>query len=188
MKLFILIPTLPEPYSQRMLERLKGILAPQIERHKGEVDIYVHDAGRFMPTGTKRNELIQNTDSDYIVFIDCDDVVSNDYVDEMLKAIEQSPDVITFKGKMTTNGKYPAWFTIKLGSDYTERNGHYYRHPNHLCAFKRSVVQHVKFPAKWVQEDYDYAVQLKQLGLLKTEVHIDKDLYTYEFVDQHRRI
>lgn len=185
MKLSILIPTLPEEYSINMLKRLRAILDPQVERFTGEVEIRINDSGRYMPTGTKRNELIKNSDSDYFVQIDCDDVVPMYYVDELMKAIEQHPDVISFIGDMVTDGKKRNPFTIKLGSKYEERNGHYYRFCNHLCCYKRSTVAHVKFPDIWVQEDFRWASSIQHL--LKSEVHIDKKMYTYEFVSNKPR-
>lgn len=179
MKLMILIPTLNEPYYINRLNRLTEILKPQVEKWHGLVDYRIHDAGRSMPTGTKRNELIKNTDSEYFVFIDSDDVIPEYYVDELMKAIEYSPDVISFIGEMTTNGKDKRDFTIKLGLKYEEKNRHYYRFCNHLCCYKRSVVEKVKFPDIWVQEDYQWSVKIQHL--LKSEVHINKKMYLYDF-------
>lgn len=178
-RLSILIPTLNEPESINYLHRLNNILDPQIARFPGEVEKVINDAPRSMPTGTKRNLLIANSEGDYFSQIDTDDVVPAYYVDEMMKAIEQGPDVVSFIGEMTTNGENRRGFTIKLGSKYEEKNGHYYRFCNHLCCYKRSVVQHVKFPDIWVQEDYMWASRIQHL--LKTEVHIDKIMYVYDF-------
>ena len=134
-----------------------------------------------MPTGTKRNELIKNSGGEYFSQIDVDDVVPSYYVDEMMKAIEQMPDVVSFIGFMTTNGENRREFTIKLGEKYEERNGQYFRYPNHLCCFKRSTVESVKFRDIWVQEDYYYATEIRDKGLLKTEVHIEKVMYIYDY-------
>lgn len=180
-RLSILVCTLNEPYSIDMLKRLRNILDPQIERYKYEVELLIHDAGRFMPTGTKRNELIKICEGEYFCFIDSDDVVSSYYVDEIMKAIASNPDVVTFNGWMTTNGCNRQNFTIKLGSEYTERNNHYYRFPNHLTVMRKEAVQSVKFPDIWVQEDYQWARQIHDRKLLKTEVHIEQDLYWYDF-------
>lgn len=178
-KLDILIPTLNEPYYNILLKRLKLILDPQIAKHNGNVQIHIHDAGRKMTTGQKRNELIENSDGEYFVQIDSDDTVPNYYIDELLKAIESGPDVISFIGEMFTNGKDRREFTIKLGSRYEERNRHYYRFCNHLCCYKRSTVEHVKFPLKWVREDYEWALAVQRY--LKKEVHINKLMYTYDY-------
>lgn len=181
MKLSVLIPTLSETYSIHMLSRLNEILDPQIQKHSDKVEKIIHDAGRFMPTGQKRNELVARAEGDYIIFIDSDDVVSEDYLELILKAIEEGPDVVTFCGNITEDGGPRKKFVIKLGEGYEERRGVYYRYPNHLTAMKRELVKDVKFPHIWIQEDYQYATQIKRQGLLKTEVHIHKEIYLYEF-------
>lgn len=177
--LAILICTLPERADK--LRRLTRSLDHQISA-RNFAFYKVHDAGRSMSTGTKRNQLIEQSDSDYFSFIDDDDQVSGDYISSILQASETKPDVITFNGWMTTNGANRKNFTIKLGSEYTEKNGHYYRFPNHLCAFRREVVRHIKFPDVWQAEDYSWAKQINDRRLLKTSVHIEKDLYHYDFV------
>lgn len=178
MKLAILICTLADRRDK--LKRLLNILTPQIEKFKDQVYYSLHDAGRFMPTGRKRNELITQTQSDYFVFIDDDDIVPMYYVSEILKAIEQNPDVITFKGYMTTDGRDRRDWTIRLGSKYEERNGHYYRWPNHIVPMRRDAVRGVMFPEIWHGEDYQWSKKINDLKLLKTEVFIDKDLYHYD--------
>jgi glycosyltransferase involved in cell wall biosynthesis len=179
LKLSILIPTLPERYG--VLKRLQGILTPQIEKVSDQVCIHYHDAGKSMTTGEKRNHLISACQSDYFCFIDDDDIIPAYYVDEILKAIEQSPDVVTFIGHMTTNGANRKNFTIKLHEKYEERGGHFYRFPNHLCTFKRSLVQHVKFPHVHIMEDYHWAKRINDMQILKTEVHINKEMYHYDY-------
>lgn len=177
-KLAILICTLTERADK--LKRLTNILDPQIERYKDQVYYSIHDAGRSMTTGRKRNELIQQTQSEYFVFIDDDDIVSMCYVSEIMKALKYNPDVVTFKGWMTTNGTDRRDWTIKLGSKYEERDGHYYRWPNHIVPMRRDAVRGVSFPEIYIQEDYQWSKKINDLGLLKTEVHIDDYLYHYD--------
>lgn len=184
MKLSILIPTLNEPESINFLRRLNNILDPQIARYPGQVEKVINDAGRSMPTGTKRNLLIKDSVGEYFSQIDTDDMVPAYYVDELMRAIAQDPDVITFNGYMTTNGEHRRNFTIKLGSKYEERAGHYYRFPNHLCAFRRPAVDSVYFDPIWNQEDYNWAKKIHDRKLLKTSVHIEKDMYHYDYRPQ----
>lgn len=181
MKLSILIPTLNEPESINYLHRLNNILDPQIARYPGQVEKLINDAGRGMSTGIKRNLLKNQADGDYIIYIDVDDVVPVYYVDELMKAIDKDPDVVTFVGFMTTNGINRREFTIKLGERYEERNGQYFRYPNHLTAMKKSAVQSVNFRDLWIQEDYYYATDIMRRGLLKTEVHISEWMYHYDY-------
>jgi glycosyltransferase involved in cell wall biosynthesis len=177
MKLSILIPTLPERDHQLMIlvNRLK------IQNKYQDVQVVWKSSGREVPTGRKRNQLIDETQSDYFIFIDDDDQVPEYYIDELIQAISQRPDVVTFVGYMTTNGINRRDFTIKLGSKYEERNGHYYRFPNHLCAFRREAVKGIRFPDKWEQEDYEWAKLIHDRRLIKSEVHINKPMYHYDF-------
>ena len=182
MKLAILICHLPERADK--LRRLLNILEPQIERFKDQVFYKVHDAGSSMPTGTKRNQMIEQSISDYFCFVDNDDVVSENYVSEIIKAIESNPDVVTFDGYMTEHGLNRRNFTIRLGSKYYEDANdpefYYHRFPNHLAIFKRDVVNRFKFPPVWQMEDYTWAKQIHDSGVLKTEVHIPLQLYWYD--------
>lgn len=178
MRLSILIPTLPERY--QYLRRLLNILQPQVDRFPGEVEIRINDR-RGITTGRKRNDLIALSSGVYFVQIDDDDRVPTYYVSELMKAIEQMPDVVTFNGYMTTNGGNRQNFTIKMGLKYETNNNHHYRFPNHLCCYRRAVVQHVKFPDQTIQEDFQWASQLQKLRVLKSSVHIDKEMYIYEF-------
>lgn len=179
MTFLILICTLPERVHQ--LKMLTNSIDRQKVKYNGLVDWKAHDGGRSLSTGRKRNMLIEQTESDYFSFCDDDDMISDNYVDYMMAAIVDQPDVITFKGWMTTNGTNRREFTIRLGSNYEERHGHYYRFPNHLCNFRREKVRHIKFPEIWEREDYAWAREIHDKRILKTEVHIDYPIYHYQF-------
>jgi len=187
MKLSILIPTLNDRRNQKLLKRLMAVLQPQLDKHPGEVEVRTYPSDRSIPTGTKRNTLIAESHGDYFCFIDDDDMVPEYYVDELLVAIKRKPHVITFIGYMTTNGANRKEFTIELGSGYFERNDHYYRYPNHLCCFKKDIVQDVKFPDLWQKEDYIWATEIKKRRLLKKEVHICRHMYHYDFVTKKHK-
>lgn len=186
-KLSILICTLPEERSQQKLLRLRGILGPQISAFDESVEVRHHIEDRTMPTGTKRNQLIANCDGEYFCFVDDDDILAPTYVEDILKALESNPDCVTFNGWMTTDGKARVDFIIKLGEEYVERNGKYYRWPNHLAIMKKSLVQHIQFEPITMGEDYIWSKQIRDLGLLKTSVHIEKDLYHYDFEQKLRQ-
>jgi len=179
--LAILICTLPERFQK--LKRLRNILDPQVDRHKDQVFIQLNDAGEKVPTGTKRNWLIEQTQSDYFCFVDDDDVVASFYVDEIVKAMGENPDVITFNGWITNHGIDRKDFTIRLGSRYYDNPNHQFFHhrwPNHLAVMKRELVRHVKFPDIWEQEDFQWSQKIAERGLLKTEYHIPQLLYWYD--------
>lgn len=187
MKLSILIPTLNEPWNITMLKRLRNVLDPQIERHLGQVEIVLNDAGRVMTIGEKRNQMIANTESEYFCFCDDDDIVSSYYVDSIIKALESNPDVVTFNGWYIENTRNRKPFEIKLGHPYQDLPNKFLRWPNHITVMKRSCVQAVKFQPIKNGEDYLWSKEIRDRGLLKTSVHIEQDLYTYDFISHHLR-
>lgn len=181
MSLAILICTLPDRADK--LKRLSNILMPQVQRSIG-VTVHINDAGKSMPTGIKRNMLIEQSSSNYFVFIDDDDIISSHYVASICEAMASNPDVITFNGYMTTDGKNRQDFTIKLGSEYVTKDNHHYRWPNHLTPMRRDKVRQVHFPPVWHGEDYQWSRRINDLKLLKTSVHIDENLYHYDCISK----
>lgn len=182
MKLSILICTLPE--RAHHLNHMMSLLSPQFQ---DGVEIISDNRQRSVPTGQKRNELIKRAQGEWIVFVDDDDHIEPTYIADILKALESNPDVVTFKGWMTTNGKANVDWCIKLGEKYEARTDpdgitRYYRFPNHLCPMRKSLVQDIKFQHIWQGEDYGWAKKINDFGLLKTEVHIEKRLYHYKFI------
>lgn len=184
MKLSILIPTLNEPHYITRLDRLKNILYPQIEKFKDRVNVHYHDAGRSMTIGEKRNQLVERVTTKYFVFIDSDDVVAKNYLSSIFWGIDQDPDCITFNGWYTHNGGGRQNFVIKLGEKYEERNKVFYRWPNHLVPMKTELVRHIKFPHIVKTEDFQWSKMINDKKLLKTSIHIESDLYWYDFDDR----
>jgi glycosyltransferase involved in cell wall biosynthesis len=182
MKLSILICSLPE--RAHHLANMLSLITHQI---KDGVEFIVDNRPRHIPTGVKRNDLMAQAKGEWVCFVDDDDYISPDYVEEILKALESNPDVVTFKGWMTTNGISHVDWCIKLGEKYEARTDpdgitRYYRFPNHLCPMRKSIATVHTFPAIWQGEDYAWAKKIHDFGMLKTEVHIDKKLYHYRFI------
>jgi len=177
MILTILICTLPERAEK--LKRLLEILRQQIT---ADVEIITDDRGRHITTGQKRNDLLHRAKGIYSVFIDDDDIVSHDYIGKVLQAAKLNPDCITFRGYMTTNGFNRINFVLRLGEKYEERNGIYYRFPNHIVPIKTQIGRQVAFENITHGEDYKWALQIKDRNLLKTEFYIDSELYHYDYI------
>lgn len=184
MTLSVLIPMLNEPHYLTRLERLKKILYPQIESFKDRVEIHYNDAGRHMTIGEKRNHLIDRVTTEYSVFIDSDDVISANYLSSIFWGIDQNPDCVTFNGHYTYNGGNRQNFVIKLGEKYEERNRVFYRWPNHLVPMRTNLIRHIKFPHITKTEDFQWSKMINDRKILKTSVHINDDLYWYDFDDR----
>lgn len=183
MKLSILIATMPCRESQ--FERLFKSIFNQAVLVDGEVTFQILcDDSLSYNIGTKRNKLLQMATGDYIVFIDDDDEISPDYVQLILQAAEISPDCIGINGTISFNGHHERqWFISKEYGYWHEKNGIYYRTPNHISPVRREIALQAMFPEISFGEDAEYSKRI--LPLLKTEVVINEPLYKYLYV-QHK--
>ena len=97
--------------------------------------------------------------------------------------MKTNPDVITFDGEYTVDGRSPAKFHIGLEvKNWGKENNVYMRYPHHLCPVRSDIAKLGKFPDRTYGEDVAYANTI--LHLLKTSVHIKKDLYFYDWLSQ----
>jgi glycosyltransferase involved in cell wall biosynthesis len=190
-KLSILIPSTFD--RSEMLKSLLNNLSNQIKTCEAEkqVEILTNIDDRTLTIGMKRNLLLMKAKGEYCVFIDDDDEVSDDYVYEILRAINDGSDVINFNGFMSTNGTNKENFEISMHLPYiTEVDKYgiksYKRYSNHLSIIKREIALKIMFPDIRFAEDYEYATKLKNSGLLKTETKIHKNLYHYKFISNKK--
>lgn len=187
--LSICIPTLPEQKSKNHLAKLLVLLLPQ---KTDEIEIIIDDRGRHIPTGTKRNDMYAQAQGKYVCSVDCDDWIAPTYCEDILIAIKNNmPDVVTFDGWYTENGRNHVDWVIKLGEKYEARHdaasgGKYmfFRWPNHLTAMKKEIATSVKFEPIWQGEDYKWSKEIRDRNILKTEIHIYKQLYHYIYLTQ----
>jgi hypothetical protein len=183
MTLSILIPTLPER-THFLNEMLNNIYNQVRTLNAGDkVEVLTDNRDRTISTGVKRNSLLEKAKGKYTWFVDDDDFIWEYSIGEILKATEKNPDVIGINGIMTTDGTAQVDWEIRLGHEYkaVQRNGkeYYLRFPNHITPMKREHAIKVKFPDKFVFEDYEWAKTLKDAGYLKTQVNIEKPIYHY---------
>lgn len=176
MRLSILICSLK--HRETELNRLLTILNPQLTV---DVEVLVETDGGELTIGGKRNILLNKAVGDYVCFIDDDDIVSNDYVSKILKAIETNPDCVGIEGEVTFNGNKPKKFIQSIRyNKWFEENNIYCRCPNHLSPVKREIALQVMFPEISFQEDRVYSARI--YSYLKKESFIDGIIYFYKFI------
>jgi glycosyltransferase involved in cell wall biosynthesis len=179
MKLSILICTVVSRKTQfdNLYRSLLTQSVPQVEI------LYIRD-NKEISVGKKRQLLLERAKGEYIVYIDDDDRVSDDYVECILKAISEFPDCIGFLINCNISGKikhakasriYPDWKDDTDGYDYV-------RSPYHKTPIKREIAMTIGFNDIRFGEDYDYSMRLMKSDLLKKEVFINKELYFYQYV------
>lgn len=184
-KLSILICTIPA--RKQLFERLMRKLKPQLTP---EVEIIPLSDNKKMPIGLKRNLLLEKSKGDYVCFIDDDDLVSDDYVSKVLRAVSGRPDCCSIQGIFTEDGRNPTAFKHSIAfKEWTTgiENGEkvYYRCPNHLNAIRRDLALKTGFnPELNHGEDKDFSDRL--FPLLKTEATIEGSIYNYLFISKKR--
>lgn len=139
--------------------------------------------------GGKRNVLMAAAKGDYVAFFDDDDQPHPKYIDRILTAIEQRPDVVGFKVACygyandckSPEIMEPADVSIRYNGWANDQNGFkYVRFPHHLAPTKREHAMAIGYRGHR-GEDHDYSMRMQASGRLKTEVHIDEFLYIYRF-------
>ena len=161
-----------------------------VETHRfKDVEIIVATDNKQMSTGRKRNHLYRRARGKYCISHDDDDNSPEYYVEELLKAAESDADCFGITGFMTTNGGEKVEWEIALGNPYAAAfRGDkylYLRFPNHITGIKREICTQVKFPDKSFGEDYAWASEIKELGLIKTQHMITRGwLYHYDYIIQ----
>lgn len=127
--------------------------------HKG-LKIIHHEHN--MGTAKTRNEGIKMAQGQYIGFIDCDDMVTDDYIERLLKAIEETPtEVINFnwlglsENEVVCRPTNPAMWKAIYRKD--------------KCPLFREDLQ-------WGEEDVDFQQEVQNMET----TYLDRVLYLYE--------
>jgi glycosyltransferase involved in cell wall biosynthesis len=166
-----------------MFEDLQFRLKWQINtKYNGQVEI-INDSSTKYTIGEKRNHLLEEAKGKFVVFIDDDDEVSDDYIESIIQAIDsnQEIDCIGMKGKITFDGaNEKKWIISTSCGNWYEKDNMYFRTPNHISPVRRDIALKVKFPKIMIGEDYEYSMGI--LPHLKREVLIDKELYHYKYI------
>ena len=140
---------------------------------------------KLMTIGEKKNRLKAMAKWEYIAYVDDDDEISEDYIDELLKAIEYGTDVICFGMLYIEDNK--EWIPVKLSKDYehtqaTAEQPYFTRQPHHIMCWKKEVAMKEDFENISFFEDTKWAEVMQKH--IKTEYQIDKVLYKYLFNNQ----
>jgi hypothetical protein len=183
MLLSILIPSLYE--REESFSFIYNKLLKQIEilGLQDSIEILVEKDNRKLSIGEKRNLLVERASSKYVVFVDDDDDVSDNYVNSIYNALQGNPDCVGIIGIITFNGKTPKKFYHSINyTSYFDKNNEYFRPPNHLNPIRKDLAEQFKFPTINFSEDTNFAMSLCRSGLLKIENFIEEPIYYYKYI------
>jgi hypothetical protein len=154
---------------------MRSLIDPQMQEG---VEFLIDEDNREKTIGTKRNCLLDKAEGDYIVFVDDDDIVPGYYVSQIIAALKTRPDVVGINGIITVCDRNPKPFIHTMECErWHEKDGVYYRCPNHWNPVKRGLALQAGFPPINYGEDHAYSDAL--YPLLQTEVKINAPMYYY---------
>lgn len=175
MKLSILIPSLYNRFE--FLSRLLALLALQDKVCLNQTEVIINTDNRIKKIGAKRNELLQSATGEYVVFIDDDDTISQDYLLQIFEGINKGVDHVGISMMYQPDrGKHAL---VKCSKNYAwgDKDGVYYRSAQHVCPIKASIAKRFTFQETNFGEDKIYAEKINPL--IQTEHLINKPIYFY---------
>ena len=179
--LSILIPSLHDRYNY--LTRILNQISSQPEHLLNQCEIQVNIDGRYKTTGEKRNQLLSASSADYIVFIDDDDSISPNYLEQIFIGISKNVDAIAITSLYSPDDIETCGSPriVKHSKDYVwaETPEAYLRNITHICPVKRDLALQVGFPPTTFGEDISYSSGLT--SLVKEEYLIEDVIYTHQY-------
>lgn len=160
MKLSILIPTTRTRY--HFLQRILGILLPQIN---GDTQLLIDADDGDVSIGVKRQRMLDAAVGEYVVFVDDDDIVSENYVGGILKAMASKPDFVRLKFFRSVNGANRREWVLP--------------EPFHINPVRRELALRVGYPDRAYGEDNDHAEGLR--GIVGRSEAAEGVWYEYAF-------
>jgi hypothetical protein len=165
-------------------------VSPQIENANiygfmaRNVEVIVYEDNKELTLGEKRQRMYQLANGLYSFQLDSDDCIAPNFIDLVLDAITDQPDVISYEEKVAINGiEYQSNFSNEYadwegdGSKMFPDGFHFHRTVFYKCVIRTSLAQSVPFLPIRFGEDHEFAKALKPK--IKSEVHIPRQLYLY---------
>lgn len=176
----ILVPTLGE--RRPLFERLMAGLLPQVERHGGQVQVHAWFNNGQPSLPKIRQAMVTGARTDYVSFVDDDDLVGPTYVDDIVTALATRPDYVGFQLQCYSNGRPTAIAHHSL--EFTRwRNlpGRLERDVSHINPIRTACARRADFAQSRAggAEDRAWAEQIRRARVLRSQVVIPRILYHY---------
>lgn len=171
----ILIPSIPGRHNMAQI-----LFADLEQQARGlPVEILMLCDNKARSIGAKRQALVDIAGGDYLGFVDDDDTVSDDYVEKIVKAAHQRPDVIVFDSLCVLGERAPALcrHDISFPNEQYSPDG-FRRKPWHIHHWRRDITSLARFQDANYGEDWPWCEQM--LRHVSRQVRAsDTPLYTY---------
>jgi hypothetical protein len=170
----VLIPTIQgrEQSLEKLLQSIRGKIARLAPDMRVEIKIDYDNCEKSI--GAKREGLLQSAQGKYVSFIDDDDDITEDYIEDLWNCIQGDYHVMRLYGRIDP---YRFFHTIefketdKMATDTTPPM--FRRPPNHLNPMLTDVAKLVHFQDASRGEDMDWAIRLHKTRFLVREYRSD---------------
>jgi len=149
------------------------------------VEILIEPDGGEASIGRKRNALLARATGDYVAFIDDDDTVAPDYLDQLFTGIGLGVDCVSIRGRFSENGvdlgefidlPYQGHCISQLAGKQT-----FLRGVQHLDAIRRELALTQTFPDSSYTEDYAWGTALERSRVVRTWHQVPHAIYFYDY-------
>lgn len=177
MILSILIPSIPE-----RIDRLSTLVS-KIEKQIGElpIEVIVLMDNKKISIGEKRERLKNMAQGKYFCFVDDDDDVSIDYIEELYTNCLHNVDVVCFDTLAKIENQY-GFISVSIHNENEQfkQMGTTKRKPSHVNAWLTEKFKQFSFSDKNYGEDFDFCNQCYQIVESSIEIHKVLHFYTYD--------
>lgn len=190
MILSILIPTLASR-SRNMFELVAELTrqAQILGLSDDEYEVLINIDNGEVPSGRKRQSLLDAARGDYVAFFDDDDRPSPRYVESIVDAIRsRQPDVVTFGVERRGDRGFVGtqWFWLGGADNRKLPDGSVEMQANHLMAWRREIARTVAWPQNLGYGDDQVWYQTLAIAIAGqdwslNEAHIHEPLYYYHW-------
>lgn len=182
-KLSILVPTVPSRIKYFYPRIMKQLITQT--RNRNDVELIAFFDNKKRTIGKKRQEMLQLAQGEYTIFIDDDDRISDDFVEEIMKSLYANPDCdcVVYDSFCSVNGqpgyvcKYGIEFDYHILNDGTPQK-EWRGKPAHTMVYKSTISKKHHYSDLNNGEDFDW---VKRACLdIKNQARINKVLYYYD--------
>ena len=184
----ILVPTLGE--RRALFERLMAGLLPQLDPYGGRVRVigWHNDGSPSLPK--IRQTMVETAGTEYVSFVDDDDVVAPTYVRDIVGALAERPDYVGFQVQCYSDGvpTAVAYHSLEYRR-WRNQPGRYERDISHINPIRTALALKADFSRTRAgrAEDREWADQLRRLRVLQTQVVLNRILYHYLYTPKGSR-
>jgi glycosyltransferase involved in cell wall biosynthesis len=167
------------PHRDHMLTEL---LAELDRQHQPGVGVLIFRDNIDIQYGDKCQRLLDASHAEYVSFLDDDDWIEPDFIDVIREALDQRPDYVGFNVDFTEDGvkQMPVIHSLQH-TGWVDNPEALYRDIVHFNPIRRDLAVQSKW-AGGCGADRHWADGLRELGCVKTEVYIDRELHHYRHV------